>query len=88
MAMQRNLLLGALICIAVATIFWVVGYWPYLLGRLGVKLLLGGGLIVPVAGAILAVLSFSGAERMKPWAVAAPAVNLAYCAAYWLFVLE
>jgi hypothetical protein len=83
----RNLLVGSAICIAVVTVFWVVGMWPSLLGRFGVKLLAGGGLIVPAAGAVLAVLGFSGAGRLKRWAVGLAAVNVACCAAYWAFIL-
>jgi hypothetical protein len=86
--MHRNLLSGSMICIALAAFFWIVGYWPTLLGAWGVKLLLGGGLVVPVTGAILAVLGFSGAGVCKRCAVAAAAINVVFCAAYWSFILK
>jgi hypothetical protein len=83
----RNLLVGSAICVVVVTFFWIFGIWPSLLGRFGVKLLAGGGLIVPAAGAVLSVLSFSRAGRLKRWAVGLAAVNVAYCAAYFAFIL-
>jgi hypothetical protein len=86
--MQRNFLSGSAICIAIVSCFWLAGVWPSALGRLGVKLLLGGGLLVPVTGAILAVLGFPAAGRRKSWAVALAAVNVVYCAAYWVYVLR
>jgi hypothetical protein len=85
--MHRNLLIGSTICIVLVSLAWAAAMWPSLLGRTGAKLLLGGGLIVPAAGAILAVLSFSAAGRLRPWAVASAAANVVYCAAYWVFVL-
>ena len=87
-AMWRNLLSGSAICVAIVSGFWVAGIWPGGATRWGVRLLVGGGLLVPATGAILAVLSFSGAGRLKRWAVASAAANTAYCAAYWMFILR
>lgn len=85
--MRRNLLSGSAICVVIVSTFWAVGLWPGSTGRLGVKLLLGGGLIIPATGAILAVLGFSGAGQRKRWAVGLAVANAAFCAAYWTFIL-
>lgn len=81
---RNNLLSGSALCIVVVSIFWAAALFPT---RWGIRLVLGGGLLVPAAGAVLAVLGFAGAGRLRRWAVGSAAANAAYCAAYWAFIL-
>jgi hypothetical protein len=81
---QRNLVFGSALCIVVVSMFWAAALFPT---RWGIRLVLGGGLLVPATGAVLAVLGFAGAARPRRWAVGSAAANVAYCMAYWAFIL-
>ena len=85
---HANLLSGSAICVVIVSGFWAALLLPGFSSGWGTRLLLAGGLIVPVLGAVLAVLSYSGAGKLRRWVVAAAAANVAFLAAYWIFVLD